>query len=172
MINIKNTFWLLIAILISSKSFSQQETSTDFKDIALNNWYVEFGGAAMFYSMNYEKFLFKTDNTALVGRVGIGYNPIDYTFLNKVYLDRNTFMAPFTAQFLFGKGKEKFEVGLGFTLLAKSINEREIVPTGVIGFRVIDTNKILLRICYTPIIRDGQYVDWWGVSLGKNFNFK
>jgi len=172
MINIKNTFWLLIAIFISSKSYSQQEAPTDFKDIALNNWYIELGGASMFYSLNYEKFLFKTEYTALVGRVGIAYNPFDYTFLNKVYIDRNTVMAPFTTQFLFGRGKEKFEVGIGFTLLAKSITERETVPTGVIGFRVVDTNKILLRICYTPFIRNGQYVDWFGVSLGKNFNFK
>ena len=172
MINIKNTFWLLIAILISSKSFSQQESQTDFKDIALNNWYIEMGGAAMFYSMNYEKFLFKSEYTALVGRFGIGFNPIDYNFLNKVYLDKNTFMAPFTSQFLFGRGKEKFEVGVGFTLLAKGINDREIVPTGVIGFRVVDTKNILLRICYTPFIRDNKYIDWWGVSLGRNFNFK
>jgi hypothetical protein len=172
MINIKNTFWLLIAILISTKSFSQQEPSTDFKSNALNNWYIEMGGSAMFYSLNYEKFLFKTDNTALVGRVGLGFNPYDYNFLNKVYLDNNTFMAPFTSQFLFGRGKEKFEIGLGFTLLAQNIDKREIVPTGVIGFRVIDTKRILLRICYSPFIRNGQYIDWWGVSLGKNFNFK
>ncbi len=171
MINIKNTFWLLIAIFIST-SIHAQEEQNDFKSIALNNWYVELGGASMFYSFNYEKFLFKTEYTALVGRVGIGYNPLDYTFLNKVYLDRSTMMVPFTSQFLFGKGKEKFEVGVGFTLLAKSLNEREIVPTGVLGFRVVDTNKILLRISYTPFFRDGRYVDWFGVSLGRNFNFK
>jgi hypothetical protein len=171
MINIKNTFWILIILFISNTSNAQEE-HTDFKSIALNNWYIELGGASMFYSMNYEKFLFKSEYTALVGRVGIGFNPFDYTFLNKVYLDRNTVMAPFTTQFLFGKGKEKFELGIGVTLLAKSAIEREVVPTGVIGFRVVDTNKMLLRISYTPFIRDGKYIDWWGVSLGRNFNFK
>jgi len=171
MVKIKNTIWLLIAIFIST-NIQAQEEHTDFKSMALNNWYVELGGASMFYSMNYEKFLFKSEYTALVGRVGIGYNPLDYTFLNKVYLDRNTVMAPFSTQFLIGKGKEKFEFGIGFTLLAKSIKEREVVPIGILGFRVVDTNKILLRISYTPFIRDGKYTDWWGVSLGKNFNFK
>ena len=171
MINVKNTFWLLLLFFLVT-TVHAQEDKPYVEPTGLNNWYIELGGASMFYSFNYEKILFKSEYTRLVGRVGLGYNPFDYTFLNKVHLDRNTVMAPFTSSFLFGHGKEKFEVGAGFTLLAKNINDREIVPTGVLGFRVIETNKVCFRITYTPFIRDGKYVDWWGVSLGRNFNFK
>jgi hypothetical protein len=171
MINSRKIIWL-IALLLFVTILRAQDEKPYVEPNGLNNWYVELGGAAMFYSLNYEKVLTKAERTAWVGRVGIGYNPLDYTFLNKVYLDRNTAMAPFTSSFLFGRGKEKFEVGAGFTMLAKDINNREVVPTGILGFRVIETNKVCFRISYTPFIRDGKYVDWWGVSLGRNFNFK
>lgn len=167
----KNTACLLLLAFLCTHLHAQEEKPYR-EPVGLNNWYVELGGAAMFYSLNYEKVLAKSTKTGLVGRVGLGYNPLDYTFLNKVYLDRKTFMVPFLASFLYGKGKEKLEVGLGFTLLAKNINDREIVPTGALGFRVIETNKVCFRVNYTPFIRDGKYVSWWGVSLGRNFNFK
>ncbi len=167
----KNTFCALIVILFITQLHAQEEKPY-VEPNGLNNWYVELGGAAMFYSLNYEKVLYKGEKTGFVGRVGVGYNPFDYKFLNKVYLDANTVMAPFTASFLYGGGKEKLEIGGGFTLLAKSVAEREIVPTAVFGFRVIETNKVCFRISYTPFIRDGNYVSWFGVSLGRNFSFK
>ena len=68
--------------------------------------------------------------------------------------------------------KEKIELGIGFTLINKSVNEREIVPTAVIGFRVIETNKVCFRMSYTPFIRDGKYESWFGVSIGRNFSMK
>lgn len=153
-------------------NLKSQEIEKYVEPTGLNNWFIELGGSSMFYSLNYEKVLHKGEKTGVVGRVGFGYNPFDYTFLNKVYLDPNTVMAPFTSSFLYGKNKEKLEVGLGFTLLAKGINDREIVPTGVLGFRVIEMNKVFFRISYTPFIRDGKYTDWFGVSLGRNFSFK
>lgn len=138
----------------------------------LNNWYVELAGSGLFYSLNYEKVLTKSTQWGWVGRVGLGYNPADYTLLNKVTLEKNTFMFPFTSSVLYGERKEKLEFGLGFTLLATGINNREVVPTGVFGFRVVETNKVCFRVTYTPMIRDGQYISWFGVSLGKNFDFK
>jgi hypothetical protein len=162
----------LIALSFFVISVRAQEEKPYKEPTGLNNWYVELGGAAMFYSLNYEKVLHKGEKTGVVGRVGLGYSPSDYTFLNKVYLDANTFMVPFTGSFLYGGGKEKLEIGLGFTLLAKEINNRETVPTAVLGFRAIETNKVCFRISYTPFIRDNKYVSWFGVSLGRNFSFK
>jgi len=159
-------------VLFFTISLKAQDEKPYVEPDGLNNWYIELGGASMFYSLNYEKVLYKGERTGVVGRVGIGYNPFDYTFLNKVYLDRNTTMAPFTGSFLYGRGKEKFEFGAGFTLLAKNITDREIVPTAILGFRVIEMNKVCFRISYTPFIRDGNYVSWFGVSLGRNFSFK
>lgn len=135
----------------------------------LNNWFVELGGAGLFYSINYEKVLYRSDAWGAVGRIGLGYNPADYTLLNKIYLDKNTFMSPFTASFTFGRRKEKLETGGGFTLLSHGLLKREIAYTVIIGFRVVETNKIYFRIAYTPIFLANTYTDWYGVSLGRNF---
>jgi hypothetical protein len=124
----------------------------------------------LFYSGNYEKVLIKTERWGWVGRVGLGYNPGDYTFLNKIELDGGTFLAPFHTSVLYGPNKEKIELGVGFTMVAQSISDREIVPTAVLGFRVVETNKICFRVNYAPFIRDGQYTDWFGVSIGRNFS--
>jgi hypothetical protein len=136
----------------------------------LNNWYIELGGNSLFYSANYEKVLIKTERWGWVGRVGLGFNPGDYTLLNKVELEKHTFMAPFHTSVLYGPNKEKLELGIGFTMLAQNISSREIVPTAVFGFRVVETNKICFRVNYAPFIRSGVYYDWFGVSIGKNFS--
>jgi len=136
----------------------------------LNNWYIELGGSGFFYSANYEKVLIKTERWGWVGRIGVGYNTGNYTLLNKVTLDRNTLMAPFHTSVLYGPNKEKLEAGLGFTMLAKSVSEQEIVPMAVLGFRVVETNKVCFRVTWTPFIRSGEFVSWFGVSLGRNFS--
>jgi hypothetical protein len=34
---------------------------------------------------------------------------------------------------------------------------------------VVDNNGTLLRIVYTPHYRDDKVINWFGVSLGRNF---
>lgn len=147
-----------------------QEEKPYREPTGLNNWYIELGGNSIFYSANYEKVLIKSNKWGWVGRVGLGYNPGDYTALNKVTLDGGTFMTPFHSSVLYGPNKEKIELGVGFTLLAQGVDNREVVPTAVIGFRVVETNKVCFRINYAPFIRGGVYYDWFGVSLGRNFS--
>jgi hypothetical protein len=168
---IKNTISLLLLLSFSFTTSGQGEKPYREPD-GLNNWYVELGGAALFYSLNYEKILVRENGVGWVGRVGAGYFPVSYRFLNRVYLDQNTFMAPFTTSVLLGKRKEKIEVGAGFTLLSRNFNEREFVPSGVLGFRVLEMNNVCFRISYTPFIRGGTYNHWMGVSIGRNFNFR
>lgn len=141
----------------------------------LNNWYVEIAGAAYLYSFNYEKILYRSEHLGWVGRVGIGYNPATTTLLNKLFLDGKTYMVPFTTSVLFGgkERKEKIEIGGGFTMLAKGLDKREVAITAVLGFRVIEVNKVVFRASYTPIIdQSGKFVNWFGVSLGRNFSLK
>lgn len=159
---------LVLVCIFYSFSYGQQTEIPSPK--GLNNWYVELGGSALFYSFNYEKVLYTSDKWGWVGRIGLGYNPGTYTFLNTVTLDRATVMAPFHSSVLFGPNKEKIEMGVGFTLLAKSATEQETVPTGVLGFRVVENNKVCFRVCWTPFIRNGEFVSWFGVSLGRNFS--
>lgn len=161
-----NTLFFVCILIVNS--FAQQTETPEPK--GLNNWYIELGGSALFYSFNYEKVLYTSDKWGWVGRVGLGYTPATYTFLNTITLDRATVMAPFHSSVLFGPNKEKVEIGVGFTLLAKSATEQETLPTGVLGFRVVENNKVCFRVCWTPFIRSGEFVSWFGVSLGRNFS--
>jgi hypothetical protein len=135
-----------------------------------HNFYIELGGSGIFYSLNYEKYLFKnkTEHLTWTARIGAAYNPIDYKFLNTFFLEKQTIMLPFTSSILIGSGKDKLELGTGFTMLTKNFNEQEIVPQLLLGLRVIDLNRVCLRLNYVPIFRSGEIIHWIGVSLGKN----
>ncbi len=137
----------------------------------LNNWFVELGGTAFLYSLNYEKVLYRNSSWGWTGRVGIAWNFTNYKLLNKVDLEPNMILTPFTTSVLYGKRKEKLELGGGFTLINKGVTDREVIPTAIIGFRVVETNKVFFRIAYTPFIRNREYTHWYGVSIGRNFNF-
>ncbi len=168
----QSTIILIILILFIVKTHAQNENYKPPQ--GLNNWYVEFGGAGLFYSINYEKYLFRNNNENLtwLGRVGFGYNPIEGTLLNKIYLDKSSFMFPFATSLLIGAGKEKIEIGAGYTLLNKNFGENEAIPTGILGFRVMEKNSVCFRVSYTPLLRNNQLIQWFGVSLGKNFSIK
>jgi hypothetical protein len=140
----------------------------------LNNWYFEAGGPAIFYSLNYEKYLYRTydEQYTWTAHVGLGYNPINFDILNTVYLPSGTVMAPFSATILKGAGKEKLEIGGGFTLFTQDFNDNQIVPHAVIGLRVMESNNICFRMNYVPFLKDNSITHWVGISLGKNFSFK
>ena len=169
----KVTICLWLSIFIIPLKIIAQEKPYREPD-GLNNWYVELGGAAFLYSLNYEKILYKSTSLGWVGRVGVAYSFTDGRLLNKIDMDKGAVLSPFTTSVLLGsrERKEKIELGIGFTLINISANEREIVPTAAIGFRVIETNKVCFRMSYTPFIRDGKYESWFGVSIGRNFSVK
>lgn len=171
--NTKGTICLWLCLFIFTlKSTAQEKPYRE--PSGLNNWYVELGGAAFLYSLNYEKILYKSTKLGWVGRIGMSYGFSDGKLLNKIQLDRDAVLAPFTSSILLGsrERKEKIEIGAGFTLINKGIADREIVPTAVLGFRVIETNKVCFRISYTPFIRNREMQSWFGVSIGRNFSIK
>jgi hypothetical protein len=162
--------FVLIFLFVSTTALAQEEKYREPQ--GTNNWFVELGGSALFYSLNYEKLLYKYDRYGLVGRIGAAYNPSNYTLLNKATLGDNTFIFPFTTSFLYGERKERLELGGGFSLLTQGITNREMFFTAIAGFRVIETNKVYFRLAYTPFFRNGEFVHWYGVSLGRNFSTK
>ena len=173
----KKLFFVLFTLaVLSNHVFAQDE-----KYIApngLNNWYVELGGSALFYSFNYEKYLYKnaSDDIAWVGRVGAGFNPIDFPdfhkLLNKVVLSNNSFMFPFTSSVIIGGGENRLELGAGFTMITKDFSKLETIPNIVLGLRVMETNRVCFRVSYIPLIQNGEVIHWLGVSLGKNYSGK
>lgn len=141
----------------------------------LNNWYVEAGGAAFLYSLNYEKFLFRnfSQNILVTGRAGISYNIFnDNSFMNKIKLVPNDLTFPITFSVLQGANREKLEYCAGICFLNGVNNYSEIYITSGIGLRVHESNGFCFRMLYTPYYRFNQIGHWLGVSLGKNFSFK
>lgn len=172
MLRLKFTIFILLFFGINNLFAQENEEVIPYVEpTGTSNWFVEFGGAALLWSANYEKYLYRNYNHSFTwtGRIGVGYCPIEYRLLNSIYLDQNAVTMPFTSSIVLGKGKEKLEFGAGYTLATKNFIEREVFPTIIAGFRVIDNNKVLLKIAYTPHIRDNKFVNWVGVSLGRNF---
>jgi hypothetical protein len=153
-------------------NISNAQEKTYREPTGTNNWFIEAFGSGLFYSFNYEKVLYRQPGYGWIARIGASYNPSDYLMLNAIYLDRNTFLFPFTSSMVFGQRKEKLEVGAGFTLLTQGINNREVVPTAVLGFRVLELNGVYFRVNYTPVILRRDFIHWFGFSLGKNFSTK
>jgi hypothetical protein len=157
--------WLLLSVAHAQQDKYREPQGT-------NNWFIEFGGSGLFYSLNYEKLLYKYEKYGMVGRIGAAYNPSAQILLNKITLGDNTFIFPFTTSFVYGGGKERLEAGMGFSLLSQGISQRELIYTAVLGLRVVETNKVYFRISYSPFLRNGEYTHWYGVSLGRNFSTK
>lgn len=172
--NYRNRLIMLLCsfVLASSKLLAQDEFEKP--EIRSNNWYVELGGTALFYSVNYEKFLFRTKQEELIwsARIGLGFNPIEYRLLNALSLEKNTFMVPFSSSILLGPGKDKLELGAGFSMLTRDLSNREVAPSLIAGIRVIDVNGVTFRVNYIPVFRNEQFLHWIGVSLGLNYGKK
>ena len=166
---IKVTLCMLI-LMVAGTARAQEPKYVE--PSGMNNWFIELGGTGLFYSLNYEKILYKSTKWGWTGRVGFAYNPKDYTLLNKIELEKGTFITPFTTSVLYGQRKEKLELGAGFTMVSRGISDRDVIPTFILGFRVVEVNKVFFRVAYTPVIQDGKYINWYGVSLGRNFSLK
>jgi hypothetical protein len=163
-------FYKIAFLLLLGVNFQLKAQNESIKQ-GTHNFYLELGGSGIFYSINYEKYLFKnkSENLTWTARIGGAFNPIDYKFMNSFFLDKQTFMLPFTSSLLIGASKDKLEVGAGFTMLTKNFNDQEIVPELIFGLRVIDVNRVCLRLNYIPLFRSDETIHWIGVSLGKNF---
>lgn len=166
----------IVFLLCFGLNLHSLQAQDDYYDApqGLNNVFVELGGAGIKYSLSFEKYLFRNDRETftLTGRVGAGYHHNASWVLNRVYLEDRTAIFPFTAQGLFGSEKNKLEFGAGFTMLTSDFANAEIVPTGVAGLRVMESNGICFRATYTPLLKQSELIHWFGVSLGYNFSFR
>lgn len=171
---ITKKYWGKLLILATLCNFLHAQEPEYRAPQGTNNWFVDLGGPAIFYSLNYEKYLYRSYNEKYTwaAHVGLGYNPINFDILNAVYLERNMFMAPFSTSILKGEGKEKLEIGGGFTLFTKDFGNNEVLPHALIGLRVMESNHVCFRLNYMPFWQNGAVMHWLGISLGKNFSFK
>jgi hypothetical protein len=137
---------------------------------ANNTFFVELGGNALIYSLNYERFF-----TPKLGvRVGGMYLRADDDAGESVDVG----LVPVMATYLLGPGNGHFEIGGGLGLATASIDDvdlgddraSEIYGTATFGYRYQKpTGGVIFRAGFTPIIASGTIVPWAGVSVGYAF---
>ena len=66
-----------IIIFAFNPLFSQKDTSQFYnKTLSKNNFSIELAGKALFYSVGYERILFRTKKNLVIGSINLSYMPI------------------------------------------------------------------------------------------------
>lgn len=168
------TFWLCI------NSVSAQDSLKI--DKYQNNVFLEVGGAAGIYSLNYERNLFNHKGNIGIGRVGLS------VWEGNKYKGKNTptFIIPIMINYLIGSDFHHIELGLGPTFVIGYManpdvdtltNEDFSLKTKIwfssfIGYRryLIKNDHIMYKIGFIVITADFSYFQpWFGVGVGYRF---
>jgi hypothetical protein len=158
--------FVFISALLLGNQVRAQETAR------AQNVFVEVGGQGLLFSANYDT-RFGNRRDGLGGRIGVGYIAVDGSSLA-------TF--PLSLNYLLGKGKNFFEIGLGATIAsAKSDDfwfddDEETSGTGTIGtmsfsyrLQPVDSG-FSFRGGITPIFTKDFFIPYFfGLSLGYTF---
>jgi len=163
-------FLLLFAVGIITFNSVQAQVAERTKSQGV---FVEVLGNGLIYSVNYDtRFSQRFDGFG--GRAGIGYIAIEGTRLTTM---------PFLVNYLFGKEKHFFEIGVGTTFLAASDNSATIGPVGdrerdsafigtmSLGYRLEPTDGgFTFRAGITPFFDSSIFWPLWPqVSFGYAF---
>ena len=140
--------------------------------VANNTFFVELGGNAFLYSLNYERFF-----TPRIGvRVGGMYL--------RGEADDDAFSAalglfPVTATYLLGQGNGHFETGAGIGFATAGVSDSEIgddwegstvYGTATFGYRhQKPEGGVIFRAGFTPILVSGNLIPMAGISVGYAF---
>lgn len=153
-------FFIIAGLLLLSENLCAQDSTSFYRPRSV---YIELGGTAVLYSINFEnKFThFKYHNMGL--RIGCAY-----------YLDRIVPLS--TLNYYFGRRNHYLEIGAGF--LSGDFYDRDITWTALIGYRyVIEKNGLFFRADFTPSLRpkdtdSDRFWKWGGISIGYAFKSK
>lgn len=169
---IKHTAFLTLILLFSSGLLKGQESGSTSSENGkkAQNVFVELGGQGLLFTANYDS-RFSKRRDGLGGRAGIGYISIG---------GDNATTVPLSLNYLLGKGRQFFEIGLGATLLATSGNDNSLLfnenNSNVIGtmsfsYRLQPVDQgFSFRAGLTPILNKNFFIPYYaGLSLGYSF---
>lgn len=149
-------------------------------------FYIELGGSAYYYSVNYERKLLLRNKVAWFARLGFEYIPIkpaDYT----VHL-------PLTSQVVLFKKKHRLELGMGALFridFGSGVGFGEgfyltnpptrIFFTPIVGYRYVSRpndygETFLIRISFTPLLgmnvfsNQPFFLPHAGISIGRTWS--
>jgi len=128
-----------------------------------NNLYLEIGGNNVFYSLNYEKEIFRYFNF----RVGASIMPISEYSNSGKHNNSKLFLTSMANYFIKISGNHNIELGAGV-----SYGLQTIFPSIAIGYRYIPPQEgILFKLTFTPLL-DKEVFDifpWFGIGIGLVF---
>ncbi len=180
-----------ISLLFTQSSFAQDQqsvgvpTSRPQATQTQNAIFIELGGNAVLYSLNYDRLLGQDYGF----RVGFGYLGVssgsqnnDGTSASASLLIIPATLNYFLASHSDGKvGSSKFELGAGIVLVDLSANvsgggignafsKSGFGGTATIGYRYQPYDGgVLFRIAFTPVFGSVGFLPWAGISFGFTF---
>jgi hypothetical protein len=134
------------------------------------NIFVELGGQGLLFTVNYDS-RFSKKRDGIGGRVGIGYIAEGGDYATTV---------PLSLNYLLGKGKHFFEMGLGATILSTGgtdesflfdENNSNLIGTMSFSYRLQPVDRgFSLRAGLTPVFNKNFFIPYYaGLSLGYTF---
>ncbi len=176
---LKTAFVLLLVGLLTHQAQAQEVIATnDDGSFARNSVFVELGGNALLYSVNYDHKFF--DHAS--ARIGAMYFSVSADDPNSLNGRVSVFLAPIMANYLVGDGNSRLELGAGLVVAGASGSgtvENEQLDefrgggvgfTSTVGYRLQPRDGgFLFRIGFTPIIAPGTFIPWFGLSFGASF---
>jgi hypothetical protein len=160
---------VLLFLSVLTKGQQSGSTSSENEKRA-QNIFVELGGQGLLFTANYDT-RFSNRRDGLGGRIGIGYIAEG---------GDNATTIPISMNYLLGKGRHFFEMGLGATLLATGGNDNSLLfdenNSNVIGtmsfsYRLQPVDRgFSFRAGLTPIFNKDFFIPYYaGLSLGYSF---
>lgn len=156
--------------LIAAGPAAAQDTAAGPR-VASNTFFVELGGNAVVYSLNYERFF--TPKVAI--RVGGMYLQADDDNGTQVGVG----LFPVMATYLLGQGNSHFETGAGIGIATAGVSDTDIgedwgdsavYGTATLGYRYQKPEGgVIFRAGFTPLYADGNLIPWVGLSVGYAF---
>lgn len=157
-------------IFFWGKNANSQNRESPISEKRAQNIFVEIGGQGLLFTANYDT-RFSNKSNGLGARVGIGYLAVSGNHATTV---------PISLNYLLGKGKNFFEMGLGTTLLAVKGNEdtfsfneskSNFVGSMSFAYRLQPSDGgFSFRAGLSPIFNKDFFMPYYaGLSLGYTF---
>jgi len=163
-------FILNLIFLFSTNLVNAQSPENKGNQNRAQNIFVELGGQGILFTANYDS-RFSNRRDGLGGRIGIGYIAEG---------GDNATTVPISLNYLLGKGRHFFELGLGASLLATGGNDESflfdknqsnIIGTMSFSYRLQPVDQgFSFRAGLTPIFNKDFFIPYYaGLSLGYSF---
>jgi hypothetical protein len=172
MFRLRSSAALALVLALSAAGSAAAQDAAAGPRVASNTFFVELGGNALAYSLNYERFF--TPKIAI--RIGGMYLQADSDVGGQVGVG----LFPVMGTYLLGAGNSHFEIGGGIGLATAGVSETDfgtddwddstVYGTATFGYRYQKPEGgVMFRAGFTPLYAAGTLLPWVGVSVGYAF---